>query len=115
VVAVSFARFLGTNVNGKKKWDVAVVVTELTPPSRFEFRTVWVGMTIARWIYEIEPTPTGCTVTETWVDLRPPVLAWLLAKQITNVHDRAAYNRRSIDTTLENLKKTAELIAYRRG
>jgi hypothetical protein len=102
------ARFLGTNINGRKKWNVAVIVTELTEPTRFAFRTVLGPLTIARWSYDIEATPTGCTVTETWVDTRPPILSFLLGRQITGRHDRATFTRQSIDTTLANLKLAAE-------
>ncbi|HUR72947.1 MAG TPA: SRPBCC family protein [Sporichthya sp.] len=104
------ARFLGNNVNGTKKWDVAVEVSELAPPTRFAFRTVWFGMAIARWSYDLRPTPDGCTVTESWEDLRPAFAAWLLGKKITNVHDRATFTRQSIDTTLANLKRSAEAL-----
>jgi uncharacterized protein YndB with AHSA1/START domain len=107
------ARFLGTNVNGRKKWDVAVVVSELVPSTRFAFRTRWFGMAIARWSYDIERTPTGAAVTETWEDLRPAFAAWLLGKKITNVHDRATFTRHSIATTLANLKAAAEKVGDR--
>lgn len=90
-------------------------VTELEPPTRFAFGTIWYGMTIAQWSYDIEATSSGCRVTESWEDLRPAFAAWLLGKKITSVHDRATFTRHSIDTTLANLKKTAESIAYRHG
>lgn len=106
------ARFLGTNVNDSagKRWDVAVVVTDLTPPTRFAFRTVYFGLTLAHWIYDLSPTGTGCTVTETWIDTRNRTMARLLGGKITGVPglDRATFTRRSIETTLANLRRTAE-------
>jgi len=108
------ARFLGNNVNGRKKWSVGVKVTELDAPTRFAFGTIWYGMTIARWSYDIARTSTGCTVTESWEDLRPAFAAWLLGKKITSVHDRATFTRHSIDTTLANLKASAEQLSDRR-
>lgn len=102
------ARFVGTNQNGKKKWKGGVVVTEVTAPTRFAFRTVAGPMTFAEWIYEIAPTAGGCAVTETWVDTRNPVMARFLGKPITGVKDRAAWTRESIETTLANLRKAAE-------
>lgn len=106
------ARFLGTNVNASanKRWDVAVVVTELDEPSRFVFRTVFFGMTLAHWSYELEPTDAGVTVTETWVDTRNRTMARLLGGKITGIPGlaRAEFTRRSIETTLANLKRTAE-------
>lgn len=105
-------RFLGNNVNAEagKKWDVAVEVTELDEPKRFVFRTVFKGMTLAHWIYEIEPTETGCTVTETWIDTRNRAMAKALGGKITGIPGlkRNEFTRRSIETTLKNLKQTAE-------
>jgi hypothetical protein len=108
------ARFLGNNVNGRKKWSVGVKVTELESPTRFAFGTIWYGMQIAQWSYDIERTPTGCRVTESWEDLRPAFAAWLLGKKITSVHDRATFTRHSIDTTLANLKASAEKVSAER-
>lgn len=110
------ARFLGTNVNSSagKRWDVAVVVTDLTPPTRFAFRTVYFGLTLAHWIYEISPTETeigtGCAVTETWIDTRNRTMARLLGGKITGIPGlaRAEFTRQSIETTLANLRRTAE-------
>ncbi len=106
------ARFLGNNANAEagKSWDVAVVVTELEEPHRFAFKTVFRGLTLAHWIYEIVPGTEGCTVTETWVDTRNRTMARLLGKKITGIPglSRAEFTRRSIATTLANLKQTAE-------
>ena len=106
------ARFLGTNVNSaaNKRWDVAVEVTELDEPARFVVRTVFFGMTLAYWSYELEPTQAGVRVTETWVDTRNRTMARLLGGKITGVPGlaRAEFTRRSIETTLANLKQTAE-------
>ena len=108
------ARFLGNNANAEagKSWDVAVVVTELEEPHRFAFRTVFRGLTLAHWIYEITPGDgtVGCTVTETWVDTRNRTMARLLGRKITGIPglSRAEFTRRSIATTLANLKQTAE-------
>lgn len=106
------AKFLGNNVNAEagKRWDVGVVVTELTEPARFVFHTRFKGMTLAHWIYEIEPCENGCTVTETWIDTRNRALAKALGGKITGVPGlkRNEFTRRSIETTLANLKRTAE-------
>lgn len=111
------AKFLGNNVNAEagKRWDVAVVVAELEEPRRFVFHTVFKGMTLAHWIYELEPTELeggvpGCTVTETWVDTRNRALAKALGGKITGIPGlkRNEFTRRSIETTLANLKQTAE-------
>ncbi|WP_344605191.1 SRPBCC family protein [Sporichthya brevicatena] len=114
------ARFLGNNANAEagKSWDVGVVVTELDAPHRFAFRTVFRGLTLAHWIYQIEPLTgadgvAACTVTETWVDTRNRTMARLLGGRITGIPglSRAEFTRRSIATTLANLKRTAESVA----
>lgn len=111
------AKFLGNNVNAEagKRWDVTVVVVELEEPRRFVFHTVFKGMTLAHWIYDLEPTELeggvpGCTVTETWVDTRNRALAKALGGKITGIPGlkRNEFTRRSIETTLANLKQTAE-------
>lgn len=101
-------KFKGKNQNGKKSWSSAVVVTDATAPSRFAFSTVVGPMVLAEWIYEIEPTASGCRVTETWIDTRNPTMARFLGKPITGVKDRAAHTKNSIEQTLANVKKAAE-------
>lgn len=103
------AKFRGKNKNGKKSWSGAVVVTEATAPTRFAFTTVVGPMKVANWIYEITPTGSGCTVTETWEDTRNAVFSIpALGKAITGVGDRASHNKAAIETTLANVKKAAE-------
>ena len=103
------AVFKGRNQNGKKKWSGVVRVVDVTPPSRFAFTTVVGPMQIGTWSYDIEPTATGCKVTESWVDRRNPVFALpILGKAVTGVADRATHNKAAIETTLANLKKAAE-------
>jgi len=108
-VAAPGVRFKGRNRNGPKKWTGAVVVNEATAPSRFEFTTVAGPIKFATWRYDIEPTPGGCRVTETWIDTRPGLFCLpAFGKAVTNVADRAAWTQQSIDTTLANIKKAAE-------
>ena len=107
--AVPGAKFKGSNKNGNRRWSVPVVVTEATAPQRLEF-VVGIGpIKGATWRYEINSTATGCRVTETWEDTRSaPLKNALIHKLVTTVADRPAYARRSIETTLANLKKAAE-------
>ncbi|MGQ0623927.1 MAG: SRPBCC family protein [Sporichthyaceae bacterium] len=101
------ARFKGKNRNGNKTWSAAVVVTEATAAQRFAFTTVAGPIKAAHWSYEITPSATGCTVTETWVDTRPGFVV-ALGKVLTGVPDRAAFTQTSIEVTLANLKQAAE-------
>jgi uncharacterized protein YndB with AHSA1/START domain len=101
------AKFKGTNRNGKKKWDTVAEVVEVEPGRRFSFTVSAVGLRIADWAYEFEPTASGCRVTETWTDRRGRI-ASVLGKPVSGVEDRAAHNRAGMEQTLDRLKAAAE-------
>jgi len=100
------ARFAGRNRNGWRSWRTTSHVVECTPPTRFAFEVTAGPFKVSTWEYEIEPTATGCTVTESWSDRRPAFFA-KVGNVATGVGDRAAFNQRSIETTLERLETTA--------
>ncbi len=103
------AKFKGSNQHGKKKWSGVVRINDATAPSRFDFTTIAGPFQFGDWTYEIEPTATGCKVTESWTDKRNAVFSLpVLGKMITGVGDRATHNLAAIETTLANLKKSAE-------
>lgn len=101
------ARFAGTNARGKKTWSTACEVTACDPGRAFGFRVKAGGLKVAQWDYRIEPTDTGCTVTETWTDDRGAIVTFL-GKIVTGVADREAHNRAGMEQTLAALKAAAE-------
>jgi hypothetical protein len=101
------AKFKGKNKIGWRMWSTDVVVTDATAPSQFAFKVGKLGLPIAEWTYEIAPTATGCTVTESMVDTRSGFTK-KLGTLVTGVKDRKTYNAPCIETTLANLKKAAE-------
>jgi len=101
------ARFKGTNANGSKSWETTATVVGCEPGRLFSFRIVAVGCKVAEWRYDLEPTESGCTVTETWIDERN-ALVKLFGKPISGVSDRAAHNRAGMEATLAALKASAE-------
>ncbi len=101
------ATFRGTNRNGKKKWKTVGTIVEMDPGRLFTFRITAAGFKVAEWRYKFETTPSGCQVTETWIDQRGR-LAKALGKPVSGVEDRVAHNRSSMERTLERLKSTAE-------
>jgi uncharacterized protein YndB with AHSA1/START domain len=101
------AKFKGTNRNGKKKWDTVAEVVEVEPGRRFSFTVSAVGLRIADWTYDFEPTASGCRVTETWTDRRGRI-ATVLGKPVSGVEDRVAHNRAGMEQTLDRLKAAAE-------
>jgi len=101
------AKFRGANRNAKKKWNTIGVVADADPGRRFSFRVTAVGLKVAEWIYEFEPTAAGCRVTETWIDQRGRI-AKALGKPVSGVADRVAHNHAGIEQTLERLAAAAE-------
>lgn len=101
------AAFRGSNRQGTKSWKTVAKVVDAEPGRRFSFRVTALGIPVAMWEYDITPTDSGCTVTESWTDLRPGFFKPIAAKA-TGVTDRAAHNRTSIEETLANLATAAE-------
>jgi hypothetical protein len=97
------ARFKGTNRAGKKQWSTAVRVVQCEPGRAFAFEVSALGMKVARWSYEIEPTAQGCSVTETWTDRR---VDWVkpFGKLVSGVAVRdPEFVKANMETTLANL------------
>lgn len=101
------ARFRGTNRNGWRRWTTTCTVTDAVAGQRFAFDVTHSVVPIARWQYDIAPTASGCTVTETMWDRRP---RWFtgIAGLATGVSDRRAANAEHIRSTLQRLKVRAE-------
>jgi uncharacterized protein YndB with AHSA1/START domain len=101
------AKFRATNRIGKRKWKTVATVVDAEPGRRFSFRVAAAGLDVAEWSYALEPTATGCQVTETWVDRRAGFFK-PVARQVTGVADRASHNRAGMEQTLERLAEVAE-------
>ena len=101
------AKFQGTNRNGSKSWKTTATIIDADPGRRFSFRIGAGGMKIAEWSYDIEPTESGCRVTEGWLDQRPGYFK-PLSKFISGVPDRVGYTRTSMEQTLQRLATAAE-------
>ena len=105
------ARFRGHNHKGLFHWWTTATVTAADPGRRFAFRVTSLGLPVAAWAYDIEPTPDGCVVTEsTWYQV-----SWvhrhLTAPVVTATPNRAQRteaNQRNIERTLDLLKTAAE-------
>ena len=101
------ATFRGANRNDKKRWTTLGTIDDAEPGRLLAFRITVLGLKVAEWRYAFESTPVGCRVTETWTDLRGPIVK-ALAKPVTGVGDRATHNRATMEQTLEHLKSAAE-------
>lgn len=104
------AKFKGTNRNGSKTWSTDAHVVDAEPGRRFSFRVTALGLKVALWSYDIEPTDTGCRVTETWTDERGRIAA-VFGGPVSGVKDRVAHNRAGMEQTLQGLKAAAESAA----
>jgi hypothetical protein len=107
--AVPGAVFSGSNRNGLRRWTTRCTVTAAEPGRSFGFDVdlALPGTAIARWQYDIEPTATGCRVTESWTDRRHPAFA-RLSGLATGVTDRERANTDHIRITLDRLRQRAE-------
>ena len=101
------AVFRGANRSGRRRWSTRCTVTRCEPGRSFAFAVSAVGRPVAEWSYELAPTDTGCTVTETWHDRRGPLVTWL-GRLTTGVQDRSEFTATSIEHTLARVKAHTE-------
>jgi len=101
------ATFDGHNRNGDKEWTTQGRVIEAEPGRAFAFECTMHDFHYSTWGYRIEPTATGCRVTEWSEDLRPES-ALEFSKQVSGVDDRGARNRHTMDGTLDRLAQALE-------
>jgi uncharacterized protein YndB with AHSA1/START domain len=101
------ATFDGHNRHGDHEWTSQGKVIEADPGRAFAFECSMMDFHYSTWGYRIEPTETGCRVTEWNVDLRPES-AMELSRQISGVEDRTARNRQTMSGTLERLAAALE-------
>ena len=102
------ARFKGTNSSGKKTWSTVAKVVECDPGRAFAIEVTAPIFPVARWSYRIEPTLSGCSVTESWLDRR---IEWTkpLGKFVSGVATRDAdFARANMEHTLEELAKAVQ-------
>ena len=101
------ASFDGHNRNGDKEWTTQAKIIEADPGRAFAFECSMMDFHYATWGYRIEPTDTGCRVTEWSEDLRPESALEMSAK-ISGISDRAERNRSTMSGTLERLAAALE-------
>ena len=104
---VAGAVFTGTNRTGARRWSTKAKVVQAAPGKAFAFEVSALGLPGALWSYEIETTPSGCRVTESWQDRRGTVLR-TLGGLVTGRPDREGFTGESIEQTLAAVKAHAE-------
>jgi uncharacterized protein YndB with AHSA1/START domain len=101
------ATFDGHNRHGTNEWTTQGKVVEAEPGRAFAFECSMYDFHYATWGYRIEPTGSGCRVTEWTEDLRPES-AIEMSKQISGIDDREDRNRHTMSATLERLAAAVE-------
>lgn len=101
------AVFVGRNGGGARRWSTRSTVVRSDPAQAFAFDVVSIGLPVARWSYELEPTTAGSRLTESWEDRRGRLLR-LVGALLTGVGDRAEFTATSIEHTLTRVKAAAE-------
>jgi len=101
------ATFDGHNRHGEHEWTSQGKIIQAEPGRAFAFECSMFDFHYSTWGYRIEPTATGCRVTEWSEDLRPES-ALELSKQMSGVDDRTERNRQTISGTLERLAAAFE-------
>jgi len=101
------AVFDGHNRNGEHEWTTQGKVVEAEPGRSFVFECSMFDFHFSTWGYRIEPTATGCRVTEWSDDLRPES-ALEFSKKTSGIDDRADRNRQTISGTLDRLAAALE-------
>jgi uncharacterized protein YndB with AHSA1/START domain len=95
------ARFNGTNRSGDREWTTQCIVTTWTLNEHFAFEVVKPAR-VSRWTYTLMPSLQGCVVTETWDDLRNPLVR-LISVRRSGIVDRATHNEKTMTETLARL------------
>lgn len=104
--AATGARFRGRNRIGPIKWTTTCTVTTAESPREFAFSVIdGNGREQTRWRYTIEPTASGCRVTESYQFLWCPLVARLA--ELPFPRDRQLH--RGIQRTLEAIRAAAEV------
>lgn len=101
------ATFDGHNRNGDHEWTTQGEVTEAVPGRAFTFECSMFDVNYSTWGYIIEPTASGCRVTE-WNEDRRPEEALEFSRKVSGVDDRTGRNRQTMSGTLERLAAVLE-------
>ena len=101
------AKFRGKNSWEGKSWKAPVTITEFDAPHRFTFEMRIMPLGGADWSFDIEPTESGCKVTQTWIEKETALLR-KIGTIATGVPERMSHTEMSMRITLDNLAKELE-------
>ena len=100
------AEFVGINRRGDDEWKALVEIIVREENKAFAFVTGGSAMNLIHWRYDIEPTESGTTLTESWALMNLSPL--MIEHGDEEIQYRAANAKESITATLKGMKAAAE-------
>ena len=98
--------FVGINRIGDDEWKALVEIIVREENKAFAFVTGGTAMNLIHWRYDLEPTDSGTTLTESWTLMNLSPL--MIEHGYEEIQFRAANARESITATLQGMKAAAE-------
>ena len=98
--------FVGINRRGDDEWKALVEIIVREENKAFAFVTGGSAMNLIHWRYDIEPTDSGTTLTESWALMNLSPL--MIEHGDEEIQYRAANAKESITATLKGMKAAAE-------
>lgn len=98
--------FVGINRRGDDEWKALVEIIVREENKAFAFVTGGSAMNLIHWRYDIEPTESGTTLTESWALMNLSPL--MIEHGDEEIQYRAANAKESITATLKGMKAAAE-------
>ena len=98
--------FVGINRRGDDEWKALVEIIVREENKAFAFVTGGSAMNLIHWRYDIAPTDSGTTLTESWALMNLSPL--MIEHGDEEIQYRAANAKESITATLKGMKAAAE-------
>ena len=98
--------FVGINRIGDDEWKALVEIIVREEHKTFAFVTGGTAMNLIHWRYDLEPSDSGTTLTESWALMNLSPL--MIEHGDEEIQFRAANAKESIAATLKGIKAAAE-------
>ena len=98
--------FVGINRIGDDEWKALVEIIVREEHKTFAFVTGGTAMNLIHWRYDLEPSDSGTTLTESWALMNLSPL--MIEHGDEEIEFRAANAKESIAATLKGMKAAAE-------
>ena len=98
--------FVGINRIGDDEWKALVEIIVREEHKTFAFVTGGTAMNLIHWRYDLEPSDSGTTLTESWALMNLSPL--MIEHGDEEIQFRAANAKDSITATLQGMKAAAE-------